>query len=858
MRAGTLLGAYEILAPLGSGGMGEVYRARDTRLGREVAVKILFEDVASDAARRARFEREARAVAALNHPHIATLHDVGRAEGVDFLVMELVEGETLAERLKRGPLPIDQALIIAGQIADALDKAHRKGIVHRDLKPGNVMLTSEKHPDVKLLDFGLARLRQGFGGASPAESAPTAAQPLTQDGVLLGTLPYIPPEQLEGKDVDGRADLWALGAVLYEMLTGRRAFEGTSSAGLITAIMSQAPESVASLAPGIPRQLEHVLERCLAKDPDERWQTASDLLRELKWAETSARDSRPSSDGNPFAGRAGLVAAFLTLAGLLAGFAIRNVSSPAPHRTPLRLPLSTPRMTTMVRPAIAISRDGRRVAFVARDRIWVRDLTQLDARPVPGTEGAENPFFSPDGEWLGFFSGGRLQKTSLKGGLPVALLTDVFLPRGASWHADDTIVFSQRAHLMRIAAAGGTPELLVAAELASPQVLPGGGTLLYTLVENGTHKLVVRSLPAGDPHVLMEGAKGGRVLPTGHLVYFQSGTLYAARFDTRKLTLEGSSIPVVNDVRASRFSAHYDVSDNGTLLYWRGAAGARRFVWVDREGREEPLDLPPGDYNVVNLSPDGARFAFDDDSDVWVYDLSTATVGRFTFENSLDTDPVWSHDGARIFFSSERDGTRNVYWRPSDGSGEVTRLTKSASMQWPESVTPDGEVLFIDELGEETMNILQMNWRTESEPRPFLRTAGYERLPEASPDGRFVVYETLDASEREIYARTYPDGEGPWQVSNAGGRSPRWSPDGREIFYLEDGALIAVAVEREPSFRILGRRTLFEGLYADHTHSYDVSPDGKRFLMVKEEEASTGSGLVVVQDWFEELKRLVP
>jgi serine/threonine-protein kinase len=520
-------------------------------------------------------------------------------------------------------------------------------------------------------------------------------------------------------------------------------------------------------------------------------------------------------------------------------------------------------MTRMVRPAIAISRNGERVAFLARDRIWIRDLQKLDAHPVPGTEGAENPFFSPDGEWLGFFAGGQLRKVSLQGGLPIVLTTkSPFLPRGAWWQEADTIVFGHPSALMRVSATGGTPETVVAADRASnPQILPGGRAVLYTTLDAQTRKLVARALPAGEPRVLVEGANGGRVLPTGHLVYFQSGTLFAARFDSRTLALTGGPVPIVGDVRASRVTAHFDVSNNGTLLYWRGSAAERRFVWVDREGREEPLDLRAGDYDVVNLSPDGTKAAFDDDTDVWVYDLTTETLARFTFEDAIDTDPVWSHDGTRIFFSSDRDGARNVYVRPSDGSGEVTRITESASLQWPQATTPDGEVLFIDELGENTIDILQLNWKTEREPRPFLRTAGYERLPGVSPDGRFVVYETIGSSVREIYARSYPDGGGPWQISSEGGRAPRWSPDGREIFYLEDGALIAVAVETEPSFRVVGRRRLFEGPYADNSHSYDVSRDGKRFLMLKEggDLGNEGdSGLVIVLDWFEELKRIVP
>jgi Tol biopolymer transport system component len=438
----------------------------------------------------------------------------------------------------------------------------------------------------------------------------------------------------------------------------------------------------------------------------------------------------------------------------------------------------------------------------------------------------------------------------------------VFLPRGAFWQEDDTIVFGHPSALMRVSAAGGEPETVVAAERVSqPQILPGGRAVLYTILDEQTRKLVVRALPGGEPRVLVEGANGGRVLPTGHLAYFQSGTLFAVRFDPGKLALAGNPVPVVNDVRASRYAAHFDVSDDGTLLYWRGSTAKWRFVWVDREGREELLDLRAGDYSAVNLSPDGTKAAFDDDADVWVYDLTTDTLARFTFEDSIDTDPVWSHDGARIFFSSDRDGSRNVYVRPSDGSGEATRLTESAALQWPQSVTPDGEVLFIDVLEEETIDILQLSWKTETEPRPFLRTTAYERLPGVSPDGRFVVYETIGASKREIYARTYVEGGGPWQVSSEGGRSPRWSSDGREIFYLEDGALFAVEVETDPSFRVVGRRRLFEGFYADNSHSYDVSRDGKRFLMLKEGgEAGNeeGSGLVVVLDWFEELKRLVP
>ena len=813
----------------------------------------------------------AKLLASLNHPNIASIHGFEESDGVQALVLELVEGPTLAERIQKGPIPVEETVAIARQVADALEAGHEAGVIHRDLKPANVKLKEDG--TVKVLDYGLAKALEGAasGGAdSDLSQSPTLTRHGTQLGVILGTAAYMSPEQAKGKKVDRRTDVWAFGALLYEMLAGKRAFGGEDVSDTLAAVLRAEPDFEA-LPANTPSGLRRMLELCLTKDVKQRFQAIGDVRLALEGAFETRAEVEPEGAG---AGHLWLVATLAVLAGLLGALVIQGLLSTDAARTPVRFTLSTPIGTRVTRRAVAISNDGKRVAYATRDGIWLRELEQLEAGSVPGTEGGEQPFFSPDGEWLGFFADGQLQKVSVNGGEPVSLARFEGRARGASWHDDGTVVFAHRPGVARVAGSGGEPETLVPTERsrsfpANPQLLPGGDAILYQTAPGGmlgAGQLEVRTLPGGDPHVLMEDTRAGRFLPTGHLIYFRSGTLFAVRFNPASLTLGGDPVPVVQDVRVAFYGAQFDVSNSGTLVYLRGDATARRrLVWVDRDGREEPLALELGDYERVHLSPDGTKLAFDDRSDIWLYDFSTGTLSRFTFDPAPDTDPVWSPDGQRIFFSSNRDGPANVYEKPSDGSGSVVRVTESDLRQWPQGLTPDGTMLIIDALtSEQGIDILQLDVDASSEPTLFLGTAATERMPAVSPDGRFMVYESRDPGPRQIYVRTFPGGEGPWQISLEGGSSPRWSPDGREIFYLNDGTLMAVAIESEPSFHVVGTRKLFEGPYLGRAHNYDVSGDGERFLMVKEESETSstsisgGSDLVVVLDWFEELKRLVP
>ena len=701
LSPGHKLAHYEILEPIGKGGMGEVYRARDGKLGRDVAIKVLPEELAGDDERLARFEREAKLLASLNHPNIASIHGFEETDGAGALILELVEGPTLAERIKEGPIPVEEVIGIAGQMAEALEAGHEVGVIHRDLKPANVKVKEDG--TVKVLDYGLAKALEGDGrsrGDSELSQSPTLTRQGTRVGVILGTAAHMSPEQAKGKQVDKRTDVWAFGAVVYEMLTGKRAFGGEDVSDTLAAVLRAEPDFDA-LPADTPNALRRTVELCLTKDVKQRFQAVGDVRLALEGAFETRAVGEP---GDVRTGRPWLVATFAALAGLLVALGIQGLFSTEAARTSVRFTISTPVDSTVTQRAVAISNDGTRVAYATPDQIWLRDLEQLEA--VPGTEGATNPFFSPDGEWLGFFADGQLRRVSVNGGEPVSLARFEGRLRGASRHDDGTVVFAHRPGVARVAGAGGEPETLVPGDglnfLSNPRLLPGGEALLYGIRQEGTARLEVRTLPDGDPHVLIDDGRAGQYLPTGHLVYFRSGTLFAVRFDPESLTLEGDSVPVVQGVRAAFFGAQFDVSGSGTLVYLPGDAKAvRKVVWVDRAGLEEPLSLEAGNYYGAQLSPDGTKLVFDDRSDIWLYEFSTGTLSRFTFDPAADLEPVWSPDGERIFFSSARDGPNNVYSKPSDGSGGVVRLTESDRVQWPLAITPDGTMLIIDDLTSE-------------------------------------------------------------------------------------------------------------------------------------------------------------
>jgi eukaryotic-like serine/threonine-protein kinase len=891
LSAGTQLGPHEILSAIGAGGMGEVYKARDTRLERIVAIKVLPAHLADRAELRERFDREARAISSLNHPHICTLYDIGHQDGIDYLVMEYVEGETLAARLAKGPLPFDQVLQYAVEIADALDKAHRKGVTHRDLKPGNIMLTKS---GTKLLDFGLAKLRQNVSPATPLSELPTAKDPVTAQGTILGTLQYMAPEQLEGKEADARTDIFAFGVVVYEMATGRKAFEGKSQASVISAIMSSDPLPISSLQPMTPPALDHVVKACLTKDPDGRWQTASDLARELKWIAEGGSQAifEPTAAVKSIRalGRRSLI---LSLGALLLGAAIASLAiwnlkpSPSPQpvtRTVINLPTGQQLAGLENGPAVALSADGTHLAYVARQggtqQIYLRAMDNLEARPIPGTEGGIGPFFSPDGQWVGFFAGGKLKKVAVSGGAALTL-GDAALPRGASWGSHGTIAFAPTAvsALQQMPDAGGASQPLTRLEKGDisqrwPEFLPGGRAVLFAAGPSGINfsnaQVAVQSAGTGERRNLIQGGMYPRYAPSGHLVYAQGGSLMAVPFDPQRLTITGAAVPVVEGLLQSPVSgaAQYSFSATGSLVYVSGSvqSAQSRLVWVNRKGAEQPIAAPARAYLNPLVSPDGRRLAVgitELESQIWLYDLSRETLTRLTFEGNVNNRPVWTPDGKRIAFESNKEGPGNIFWQLADGSGRLERLTTSEYNNFPMSWSPDGQLLAFLEVTPTTGYDIWVLRLGDRKAQPFLRTPFNESVPRFSPDGRWLAYISDESGRWEIYVQPYPGPGGKWQISTEGGTEPVWNRNGRELFYRSGDKMMAVDIAAQPSFIAGKTRVLFEGRYEPTpgtTPNYDVSPDGQRFLMLKSGEAGEAAPtqVNVVLNWFEELKRRVP
>jgi eukaryotic-like serine/threonine-protein kinase len=886
LAAGTKLGPYEILAPLGAGGMGEVYRARDTRLERTVAIKILPAHFSSDPVRKQRFEREAKTISGLNHPHICVLYDVGSQDGVDYLVMEFVEGETLANRLEKGPLPLDLALKFGAQIADALDKAHRSGVVHRDLKPGNIIVTPT---GAKLLDFGLAKPAAPLVSGMTLTTAPNQPAPVTEQGTIVGTFQYMSPEQVEGKELDARSDIFSLGAVLYEMVTGRRAFPGKSQLSVASAVLEKEPEAICTLQPLTPAALDRAIRICLAKEPNDRWQTARDLLRELRWIAEGGSQSMPTKAAEK-PGGLGHQALLLSLGTLLLGAAITCLVTwnlkPTPPALVTRTSITLPpgqRLAGLDLPALALSPDGTQLAYVAAQdatqQIYLRPLDSLAAKPVAGTEGAMNPFFSPDGQWLGFFAGGKLKKISVTGG-SAQILSDAVLPRGASWGGRGYIAFAPSGSvLQQIPEAGGVPQPLTRLEKGEfsqrwPEFLPDGKAVFFMLgasVANwGKAQIAVQSVDSGERRNLVQGGAQPRYAQSGHLIYAQAATLMAAPFDPKRLTLTGTSVPVLEGVSqsSSNGAAQYSISAAGTLAYIPGnvQAAQRRLVWITRDGREQLLPASPHAFRGVRLSPDGRHAAVaidEEETQIWDYDLSRDTLTRLSFGGNIGSNPIWSSDGQRIAFSSNKDGPVNIYWQLADGSGGPERLTTSENINTAMSWSPDGRFLAFIEINPTTGYDIWMLRLSDRKAEPFLRTPFNESVPRFSPDGHWLVYTSDESGRSEIYMQPYPGPGGKRQISSEGGTEPAWNSTGRELFYRNGDKMMAVDIATQPRFTAGKPHLLFEGHYEPTPGSnpnYDVTPDGQRFLMLKPSDTSeaTPTQINLILNWFEELKHRVP
>jgi len=865
-----------------------VYKARDTRLDRTVAIKVLPTHLADRAELRERFEREAKTIASLNHPHICTLYDTGHQDEIDFLVMEYIEGETLAQRLQKGALPIQQVLQYAIEIADALDKAHRKGITHRDLKPGNIMLTKS---GTKLLDFGLAKLAQEAAPATSASQLPTMQNAITGEGTILGTLQYMAPEQVEAKEVDARTDIFAFGAVVYEMATGKRAFQGKTSASVMAAILKDEPPAMSSLQPMTPPALDRVVKKCLLKEPDQRWQTATDLCGELKWIAEGGSQVL-STQKVPLEGIKGswrvLILSFgiFLLGAAISGIAIWNLK-PLPPRPVSRLTITLPAGQRLAGlnagSVVALSPDGTHLAYVASQsgtqQLYLRAMDSLEVKLIPGTEGAMEPFFSSDGQWVGFFAGGKLKKVSVSGGSAVTL-GEAATPVGASWGSQGMIAFSPTAIgvLQQVPDAGGAPQPLTAIEKGEivhrwPEFLPGGKAVVFAAGTNALNftgaQVAVQSVGTRERRNLIQGGTNPRYASSGHLVYAQGGSLMAVPFDPQRLETTGAAVPVVEGVLQNTFgAAQYSVSATGSLVYVSGAIqlAQLRLVWVNRNGTEQPLAAPAHAYVGPRFSPDGRQVAVtitEQETQVWLYDLSRETLTRLTFEGTANNAPLWTPDGKRIAFNSNNEGAGNIFWQLADGSGGLESLTTNGSLKAAGSWSPDGQLLAYHEVNPTTQRDIWVLRISDHKAQPFLRTRFDEAEPRFSPDGRWLAYISDESGRYEIYVQPYPGPGGKWQISTEGGTEPVWNPNGRELFYRSGDKMMAVDIATQHGFSAGTPRMVFEGQYEKAPFpisNYDVSPDGQRFLMLKpvDQAQAAPTQINVVLNWFEELKQKVP
>ncbi len=888
--------------------MGEVYKARDTRLARTVAIKVLPADTAADASARARFEREARAIATLSHPHICVVHDVGHQDGIDYLVMELLEGETLAERLARakGPLPLDEVLKIGVAIADALDKAHRAGIVHRDLKPLNVMLTKS---GPKLLDFGLAKLHSAASPVSlPTETAATTAGPATAKGTILGTIHYMAPEQVEGREADTRTDVWALGTLLYEMATGARPFNGESAASVIGAILKDTPPALSTRQPLTPPPFERLVSKCLSKDPDERWQSAKDLCDELKWiSESGSRAvTVPAPAGAASAVRMGehesgkrsqrwifsAIAAALvgTIAGL--GASRWNAATPTPPLV-TRTDVALPPGVTEIGPSInnvdvSISADGRRVAYLAAtngiEQLYVRSLGQLEARLVLSgqTGDIRGPSMSPDGNWIAFLDENmnQLKRIPASGGTPASIGPALGAARGIVWVDEDTIIAATSditTGLLRAPVAGGTPVVLTTPKPGEdhifPAVLPGRNALLFTLAASAgvPSQIVTFDLGSGAQAPLISNGSTPRYSATGHLLYVADGALLAVPFDIASLKTRGEPVAVVSEVATKGVGAgQYVVSETGTLFYLHGKLGAveKTLVWVDRQGREEVTGAPPKLYASAKVSPDGTRVAVDVReirSSIWIWDLGRRILTPFSGAAGKNyLYPLWSPDGRRLAFRSEGGGEEIIASQSADGTGIPSAITSGRIPRYPLSFTPDGTGLLFFQPGAAPYDLGFAGSKQDGQASLILQERYNESNGVLSPDGKWLAYQSGESGIEEIYVRPFPDIDGGrWKVSLEGGTRPVWNRNGRELFYyLTPGKVFAVAVRQGNILSFDAPRLVVDGRYPAPywVRQYDISPDGNRFLMLKAvaDPLVGSSHLVIVQHWFEELNRLVP
>jgi len=883
LSPGSKLGPYEIGAPLGAGGMGEVYRAKDTRLNRTVAIKILPTEFAADPVSRQRFEREAKTISSLNHPHICVLYDIGHQDGLDYIVMECVEGESLAKRLEKGALPLDQTLKFGAQIAEALDKAHRNGVVHRDLKPANIMLTGS---GAKLPDFGLAKEAAPLAGAHTL-TAGVPSSPITQEGRIVGTFQYMSPEQVEGNEVDGRSDIFSLGAVLYEMVTGNRAFQGKTQLSVASSILEREPEPISVAKPLTSKALERAIQRCLAKDPEDRWQTGRDLASELKWIGESGSQSAASVTTSAVAHPARNVKQWMpwvingALALLLIGAAVslRNAKPEEQQRMYFSAPLS------FAAQDLAIAPNSHTVAVVGyneaarKSMIWLYEVGSREAKVLPDTEGGIFPFWSPDGKSLGFFGGGKLKKLDVAGG-PVQTLCDAPSGRGGTWNRDGVILFTPTGRLTsglsRVSASGGTPSPLGGtfpgqgeASQRWPMFLPDGKHYLFlsaTITKGGqADGIYLGDLDSNERRLVVNTNANGAYAAPGYLFFYRDKTLFAQPFDLKNYQLTGEPTPMFTDAqflpRILRVS--FAVSDSGLLLVQQGGnISLSRLAWFDRKGAEVGAVGNPDVYSNLQLSGNGKAVALDktdiasQNTDVWLYDLQRGSTARLTFDPGLDALPLWSPDNSRIVFTSSRKNVFDLYLKNADGAQEERPINATGADKYPNSWSRDGKYLLYTEGPD--MKFLTF---PEMRSKIFLSAPATVKNAQFSPDGKWVAYASNESGKWEIYVTSFPEARGKWQVSAGGGEQPRWRGDGKELFYLSaDMKMMAVQTKTGATFDAGAPAVLFQAnprevVATSEQVIYDVDQKGERFLINTQVKSTETHPISVILHWDAGLKK---
>jgi serine/threonine protein kinase/Tol biopolymer transport system component len=897
---GKSLAHYSITSQLGKGGMGEVYQAKDTKLGRNVAIKVLPEEFAKNSDRIIRFQREAKLLASLNHPNIAAIYGLEESDGTHFLVLELVEGQTLAERIKSGLVPVEEALKLALQIAEALEAAHEKGVIHRDLKPANIKVTPDGK--VKVLDFGLAKAFAGEQADLNLSNSPTLSDMATQQGIILGTAAYMSPEQARGKEVDKRVDVWAFGVVLFEMLAGKQVFTGDTVSDTLASVLAREPEWQ-SLPQNIHPRIRLLLERCLKKEPTKRYRDIGDARIDIQEVLTEpsgvfAQSSLITKSHNGLRLNLPWVVAVIIVTAVIIGVSVWILKpTPLPEpRQVIRFNYELPEdqeFGDLTECAFTISPDGSQLVYATDKGLYLRSMSEMDAMLLPGTGGSmQRPFFSPDGNWIGFFSSADnyLKKIATIGGAPVPL-ANVNIFGSFDWDSDGTIRYGEiGSGVMGISADGGTPEQVIKSgeneTIGHVQILPDGDSVLLTKALPEPVMIMVHSLKSGERRELFEGTVA-KYLPNGIIVYEDGGTLWAVRFDLNSLRVIGGRIPLIEGMLRTNGAPQYAVSKSGTLAYMPGTSSSlteHTLVWVDRKGKEEPLSAEPGDYRGLRISPDGNKVALsismEGNQDIYIWDIKRKNRTQLTFDVANDGLPLWTPDGNKIIFTSNRKNNWGIYWKAADGTGEDELLVSSSDeILAPASWSADGKTLALDmaKYGSTLGDIGTLSLEGDKTIKPLLESEHWECVPLISPNGKWIAYMVNEPgrnpfSEYEIYVRPFPNvNDGQWKVSTNGGFNQLWSGDGLDLFYWTDDALMVVAVESEPTFTSEAPKVLLQRIpviinsFGFTFTPWDIHPVDKRFLMLKpvtltSEETATSAPhkITFVQNWFEELKERVP